>query len=162
MPEGPQIARLPAFDWFRRGFVAGVRCQIVCERPTADAGTIGFEIESAMQFAGAGTVGGGWFGGEQLFEQVLGGDRPDGLMIATGDARRPGLGLTAGTSPEVLAVELIEAGMAQAKFLSGGLRHQPPLPMVIENVPDERGRESFDQLPFFMAGRMSEADGFCA
>ena len=34
--------------------------------------------------------------------------------------------------------------------------------MVIENVPDERGRESFDQLQFFMIGRMSEADGFCA
>ena len=60
LPEGAQIAGLPAFDGLRRLLVAGVRGELVLLGPAADAGAVGFEVEAAQQFAGAGAVGGGW------------------------------------------------------------------------------------------------------
>ena len=83
LPEGAQIAHLPAFDGFGRGLVAGVRCQVIFDGPTADTGAVGFEIETAVEFAGARAVRQRRLGGEQLFEQDADGWRPGGLMIAT-------------------------------------------------------------------------------
>jgi len=60
LPEGAQVAGLPAFDGLRRLFVAGVRGELVLLGPAADAGAVGFEVEAAQQLAGAGAVGGGW------------------------------------------------------------------------------------------------------
>lgn len=62
LPERAQVADLPAFNWFWWGFVTGVRGELVGQSPTANTGPICFEIESAMEFAGSGAVGGGWFG----------------------------------------------------------------------------------------------------
>jgi len=61
LPERAQIAGLPAFDGFGGGFVAGVGSEIVLDGPAADAGAVGFEVEAAMEFAGAGAVGRRWF-----------------------------------------------------------------------------------------------------
>ena len=119
LPEGSQIAHLPAFDGFGRGFVAGVGCQVVLDGPTADTGAVGFKIESAEEFAGTSAVGDRGFDGEQFFKQVTCGGRPGGLMISAGDAWRPGLGLTLGTGPKVLAVEFVEARPGQTQLLGG-------------------------------------------
>ena len=89
LPEGTQIAHLPAFDRFGRGFVTRVGSQVIGDGPAADTGAVGFEIESAEEFAGTSAVGNRGFGGEQFFKQVTGGGRPDGLMISAGEAWRP-------------------------------------------------------------------------
>ena len=86
LPKGSQIADLPAFNGFGVLFVASVRSELVLDGPAADTGAVGLEIEAAMEFAGSGAVGGWRLGGEQFGQQ--GGDsrRPDGSMIAAGDA----------------------------------------------------------------------------
>ena len=61
MPESTQITGLPAFDGFGCGFVAGVGGEIVLDGPAANAGAVGFKIQSPVEFAGAGAVGGRWF-----------------------------------------------------------------------------------------------------
>ena len=62
LPERAVVACLPAFDGFANGFVASVGVELMSDGPTADAGTVGFEVEAAQQFAGAGAVGGGRLG----------------------------------------------------------------------------------------------------
>jgi hypothetical protein len=69
LPKRAIIAGLPAFDGFGRGFVAGVRGQLIFAGPAPDAGAIGLEVEPPMSFAGGGTVGGGRFGGQEFGEQ---------------------------------------------------------------------------------------------
>lgn len=110
LPERSQVAGLPAFDGFGGGFVAGIGGKLVLDGPAADAGAVGFEVEPTMEFAGAGAVGRGWFGGEEFFEQRENFRRPGGLMIAAGTSGRPRLGLALGTSTEILAVELVKTG----------------------------------------------------
>ena len=61
MPESAQIAGLPAFDGFGRGFVAGVGGELVLDGPAPDAGAVGFEAEAVLEFAGTGAVGRRWF-----------------------------------------------------------------------------------------------------
>ncbi len=114
LPEGAQIPHLPAFNGLGRDLVTGVGSQLILDGPAADTGAVGFKIEPAVEFAGTSAVGGRGFGREQLLKQVTRGGRPGGLMISAGDAGRPGLGLTLGTGPEVLAVEFVEARAGQA------------------------------------------------
>ena len=89
LPESAQVPDLPAFDGFGRGLVTGVGGQLVLNGPAADAGTVGFEVEAAVEFAGAGVVGGGRFGRKQFGEQGGGFSGPLGMMVAAGDAGRP-------------------------------------------------------------------------
>ena len=120
LPEGAQIPGLPAFDRFRRLLVTGVGGQLVLERPAADAGAVGQELETAVEFAGTGAVGGRGLGGEERGEQ--GGDLrgPVGMVIAAGAARGPGLGLAVGAGVEVLGIELVEAAACEAQFRGSG------------------------------------------
>jgi len=53
LPEGAPVADLPAFDGLGRLFVAGVGSQLVLDRPAADAGPVGVEVEATEQFTGA-------------------------------------------------------------------------------------------------------------
>ena len=64
----------------------------------------------------AGTVGGGRFGGEEFGEQ--GGDfgGPVRVVVAAGEAGRPGFGVALGAGAQVLAVEFVEAARAEAQF----------------------------------------------
>jgi hypothetical protein len=146
LPEGPQIAGLPAFDGFGRGFVAGVRGELVFEGPAANAGAVGFKIETAVEFAGTSAVGRGRFGSEEFVRQGQDLRRPSGMMIAAGKSGRPNLGLTFGASAEVLAVKFVEARPGQAQFpgrLTSGKR---VVPMAGQEVTDDGGRQAFDQL----------------
>jgi hypothetical protein len=116
LPEGTQIASLPAFDRFRRGFVAGVWGELVFDGPAANAGTVGFKIQTAVEFAGTSAVGRGWFGSEEFFKQGQDLRRSGGMMIATGNPGRPNRSLTFGAGAEVLAVKFVEARSGQAQF----------------------------------------------
>ena len=70
LPERPRVANLPAFDWFGRGFVAGVWRELVFDGPAADTGAVGWEVEPAVEFAGGGAVGRGWLGRKKLGQPV--------------------------------------------------------------------------------------------
>lgn len=85
LPEGGVIPGLPAFDGFAEGFVAGVGVEFVFDGPAADAGAVGFETEPAVEFAGDGAVGGGWFGGQKLGGQSDRFHRPGGMVISAGE-----------------------------------------------------------------------------
>jgi hypothetical protein len=61
LPERAVVACLLAFDGLANGLVAGVGVELRSAGPTADTGAVGFEVAAAVEFAGDGTVGGGWF-----------------------------------------------------------------------------------------------------
>jgi hypothetical protein len=130
--------------------------------PAADAGAVGFEVQPAEEFAGAGTVRGGRLGGEQRGE--LGGDRgrPVGLVIAAGVARDPGLGVAVGGDAQIGAVEFVEAGFGQLQFgLNAGGAELAGAELG-QHVANERRGQAMDQLEFFIGRRVGEEDGFCA
>jgi len=49
LPEGSEVAGLPAFDGFGWGFVAGVGGELVFDGPAADTGAVGFNLISAVE-----------------------------------------------------------------------------------------------------------------
>jgi len=116
LPKGTAVTGLPAFDGLAWGFVTGIWGELVGDGPAADTGAIGFEVAAAVQFAGAGTVGGGGFGGQELGEQGGNFGSPVWVVIAAGDPRRPGLALTGGAGLQVLAVEFVKARTRQAQL----------------------------------------------
>ena len=109
LPERPQIANLPAPDGFGRSFVTGVWCELVGQSPTADAGSVGFKVEPAKQFAGGGAIGGGRLGREELGQQGNDRSRPLRLMITAGNTGGPDVGLALSARSKVLAVKLVKA-----------------------------------------------------
>jgi hypothetical protein len=150
LPEGAVIAGLPAFDGFANGFVAGVGSQFVLEGPAADAGTVGFEVETTMEFAGDGAVGGGRFGSEELGDQ--GGDFgwPIRVVIATGAAWGPGLRVAGHAGAQVIGVKFVEAGARQSQFVGSGAGAELAGAVTVEQMPDEGSGQAFDQLLFFI------------
>ena len=146
LPECAIIADLPAFDWFGRGFEAGVGGPMVLESPASNTGAVGFEVEAAVQFAGGGAVGRGWFGREQFGKQGCHRGRPVGLMVATGEAGGPGLGVSLGAGTEILAVELVEAGQGKPQFTGGGRGVELALAMIVQDMTNEWGGQTFYQL----------------
>ena len=86
LPEGAEVAGLPAFDGFGRSFVAGVGGQLVFDGPAADAGAVGLELEPTVEFAGGGAVGGRGLGGEEFGEQGGDGVGPGRVVITAGAA----------------------------------------------------------------------------
>jgi hypothetical protein len=162
LPEGTVIAGLPAFDGFGRGFVAGVGGELVLARPAADAGAVGFEVEATVEFAGDGTVRARWLGGEESGGQGDGWGGPLRVMIAAGAAGRPGVGLAVRAGVEVSGVEFVEAGPAQAQFAGGGAGADLAGAITVKEVPDERCRQPFDQLQFFIGPKLTGEAGFFA
>ena len=84
--------------------------------PAADGGRIEVETESALDLAGGGAVAGGRLRGEQRLD--LG--RPRRRVLTAGDAGRPAGGLATRTGAEVIGVEFVKAGAADAEFSRGG------------------------------------------
>jgi hypothetical protein len=146
LPERAVVTGLPAFDGFGRGFVAGVRGQLVFEGPAPDAGAVGLEVEAPVQFAGGGAVGGGRLGGQELGEQRHDFIRPNGMVIAAGNTGRPNLDLTLGAGAEVLAVEFVEARPGQSQFPSRFPGREITGSMAGQEMTDEGSGQTFDQL----------------
>ena len=162
LPEGTVIAGLPAFDGFGRGFVAGVGREFVFERPAADAGAVGFEIEAAMEFADDSAVRTGRLGGEKLGDQCGDFGGPLGIMIAPGTTRSPGVGVASGASAQVIGVEFVEAGTGQPQFTGGGAGAEMAGAVAVEEMTDEGSGQTFDQLGFFMGPKIEENGRFIA
>ena len=150
LPEGSQIAGLPAFDRFGRGLVAGVRGELVFDGPAANAGAVGFKLEPAVEFAGAGAVGRGRFGSEKFFKQGQDLRRPGGMMITAGNAGRPNCGPTFGAGTEVLAVKFVEALAGQPQFTSRLGSGKFVVSMAGQNVTNEGRVQAVNQLWFFI------------
>ncbi len=83
LPKSAQLLGLPAFDRLQSFLIAGVGSESVLNRPAADTGAVGFELETPMQFTGRSAVGARGFRGEQLFEQLCDFGGPIGMMIPT-------------------------------------------------------------------------------
>jgi len=162
LPEGAVVAGLPAFDRLGRGFEAGVGGQIVLDGPAANAGAVGGEVEAAVEFAGGGAVGGGWFGGEQFGEQGDHRVRPVWTVITAGKSGGPSLEAVLGTSFEIVAVDFVKAGVGQIQFVGSLGCGKFSLPMRGQKMTDERHGQTFDQLQFFIMGRITEGNGFIA
>ena len=155
LPEGAEVAGLPAFDGFGRGFVAGVGGEFVLDGPAADAGAVGFEVEAAVEFAGGGAVGGRGLGGEEFGEQ--GGDfgGPLRLVVAAGAAGGPGCGPALGAGQQVVGAQLVEAADADAQFVGDRCGRKVALTGLSEEVADQWRGEAVSELEFFMARKMA-------
>jgi hypothetical protein len=162
LPKGAVVAGLPAFDGFGRGFVAGVRGELVFDGPAADAGAVGLEVQAAMQFAGDGAVRAGRFGGEEFGNQRDDFGGPLGMVIAPGTTRSPGIGVAGGAGAQVIGVEFVEAGTGQSQFEGGGASAEVAGAMTVEEMTDEWSGQTFDQLCFFIGPSLAEEGGFIA
>jgi hypothetical protein len=162
LPERAVIAGLPAFDGFGRGFVAGIRGELVLDGPAADAGTVGFEMKAAEQFTGDGAVGARRFGGEEFGDQSGDFGGPLRMVIATGESGRPGLRVAGGGGAEVLGVKFMEAGTCESQFAGSSAGADLAGAITVEEMTDERNGQSFDQLWFFIGPKITEEDGFFA
>lgn len=155
LPEGAVVAGLPAFDGFGRGFVAGVGSEFVFDGPATDAGAVGLEVQPTVEFAGDASVGARGFGGEEFGGE---GDRLGGplwVMVAAGEAGRPGVCVAVGAGVEVNGVEFVEAGTGQAQLSGGGAGADLTGAITMEEVTEERSGVTFDQLKFFIGPKVT-------
>ena len=162
LPEGSLVAGLPAFDGLGWGFVAGIRGELVFDRPATDAGAVGWAAQPAMEFAGDGAVRARRFGGEEFGDQRGDFGGPIGMVIATGTPRSPGVGVAVGAGAQVVGVEFVEAGTRQSQFAGGGASADLAGAITVKEMTDERSGETFDQLWFFIGPKLTEGGGFFA
>ena len=161
-PEGTEVAGLPALDGLGRLFGAGVGGEIVFEGPAADAGAVGFAVEAAEQFAGAGAGGGGRLGGEQRGE--LGEDRggPVGVVVAAGSLGCPGVGAALGAGEQVVGAPWVEAAGMNVQFEGRRLGREVSGTDFGEEVADQRGGQTRGEWLFFMGRKGGRRNGFYA
>ena len=155
LPERPVVAGLPAFDGFRRGFVAGVGSELVFQSPAADAGAVGFEAEAAMEFAGDGAVGGRRLGGEKFGGQCGDFRRPAREMITARQTGRPDLGAALSTGEQGVGAKLVEAAQADAQFQSDGLGREKAGAGLGEEMTDQWCSKAVSELELFMARKIA-------
>jgi len=155
LPEGPEVAGLPAFDGFGCGLVAGVGGQLVFDGPAADAGAVGFKLEATMEFAGGGAVGGRGLGGEEFGEQSGDFVRPRGAVVAAGAAGRPTGGFPLGAGPQVVGAQLVETADTDAQFGGERFGREAAGTGLGEEVADQWRCDAMDELEFFMARKMA-------
>jgi len=155
LPEGTVIAGLPAFDGFGSGFVAGVGGELMGDGPAADAGAVGFEVETTMGFTGRGAGGGRWLGGEQFGDQ--GGDfsGPFRLVIAARQTGRPGFGVALSAGEQVVRAQLVEATEADPQFERDGFRRKDAGASLGEEMADQWSGNTVGELEFFMARKLA-------
>jgi hypothetical protein len=80
-------------------------------------------------------------------------------MIATGEAGRPGVGLTLSAGAEVIGVEFVEAGAGQTEFAGGGTSAEKASAVTVEEMTDQRSGQTMDELCFFMRRSLPEKKG---
>ena len=131
---------------FGGGFAAAVAIPLVFDGPAASAGAVGFEVVSAVEFPGGRDVGGGWFAGQEFFQQGRHLRQPGGMMITSGNTGRPNLRLTDCAGTEVLSVKLLEARLGRAQFPGDCPSGKLVVSMADHEVADELGRQAFEQL----------------
>jgi hypothetical protein len=148
LPAGPVIAGLPAFDGLGSGFGASVGGELMGDGPAADAGAVGFEVETTMGFTGRGAVGGRWLGGEQFGDQ--GGDfsGPFRLVIAARQTGRPGFGVALSAGEQGVRAQLVEATEADPQFARDGFRRKDAGASLGEEMADQGRGNTVGELEF--------------
>jgi hypothetical protein len=68
------------------------------------------------------------------------------MMITTGEAGGPGVGLAVGTGVEILGIEVVEAGTGQAQLSGGGTGADLASAMTVEQLTNEWSGVTLDQL----------------
>ena len=92
---------------------------MVGDGPAAHGGGINLETETAVDFGGGAAIRRGRFGGEQFAQERLDASGPVRRVIAARSARRPERCRRVGGGVEIIGVELVEAGAAEAEFYDG-------------------------------------------
>jgi len=155
LPEGTVIAGLPAFDGFGSGFVAGVGGELMGDGPAADAGAVGFEVETTMSFTGGGAVRGRWLGGEQFGDQSGDFSGPFRLVIAARQTGRPGFGVALSAGEQVVRAQLVEASETDPQFERDGCRRKAAGASLGEEMADQWSGNTVGELGFFMARKLA-------
>jgi hypothetical protein len=78
------------------------------------------------------------------------------MMIAAGEAGRPGVGLAVGAGLEIFGVEFVEAGTGQAQLSGRGASADLAGAITGEEMTDERRGQTFEQLSFFIGPKITE------
>ncbi len=138
LPEGTEIADLPATDRFCGLFKTGIRSEVVSDGPAADRSTVGLEIKAARQLAGDSAVGGRRRGTQQASGQSEDIRWPWGAMVATRRTRLPKVRATIGTSAEIIGAKLVNAGFTHAQLRSDIRRGQLARAEAFKQMADER------------------------
>ena len=61
-----------------------------------------------------------------------------------------------GAGAEVVGVKFVEAGMSQSQFGGGTYGAEVSGAEAVEDMTDKWRRQTFDELKFFIAGRITE------
>jgi hypothetical protein len=111
-----------------------------------------------MDFGGGAAIGRGRFRGEQFAQERFDGDGPDGRVIAARSAGRPERRLRARGGAEIIGVEFVEAGAAEAEFFGGDGGGDFVAAESGEEFADQWSAETVSELTimFFKAARMRE------
>ena len=136
--------------------------QVLSPSPTTDGGRIDDTVQAAVNFGGGEAIGSRRFGREQLAQEWFHSHGPVGGMIAAGGAWRPEFPTGVGGSVEVVAVQLIESGAAQAEFFGGSSGGDFVAAKGGEDFTDQRSSEAMDELAivFFIAASMGAGGGY--
>ena len=131
-------------------------CQLVGDGPAAHGGGINLETETAVDFGGGAAIRRGRFGGEQFAQERLDASGPVRRVIAARSARRPERCRRVGGGVEIIGVELVEAGAAEAEFFGGDGGGDFVATESGEEFADQWSAETVSELSimFFKAARM--------
>jgi hypothetical protein len=81
------------------------------------------------------------------------------VMIATGEAGRPSVGMALGAGEQVVGAELVEAAEADAQFEGDRFGHKQAGAGLSEEMANERSCKTVDELlgelEFFMARKVT-------
>ena len=155
LPERTIVANWPAFDGFEGLFVAGVRSELGCAGPAADAGTVSCAVEATVAFTGGGAGGGGRFGGQELGAQGGNFRRPSGVVGTAGAPGRPGLGVALGAGAQIVGAPLIDAAQAQAQFQGQRGGREPAGTGLGEERTDQRCGDTVREWQFFITRKVA-------
>lgn len=130
--------------------------QLLREGPATHRGGIDEEAQPPLDFGGGAAIRGGRFGREQFAQEGGGAVRPGGSVITTGGSRPPAIRVVVGDAPEIVAVEFVEAGAAQAELVRGGESGDFVAAEGGEDFADQRSTQTVRELAimFFIAARM--------
>ncbi|TNC94765.1 MAG: hypothetical protein FD118_4209 [Rhodocyclaceae bacterium] len=156
LPERADFQALPAADRGGRARRRSGMRQLMGEGPAAHGGGIDLEAQTAVDFGGGAAIGGRRLGGEQFAQERLDASGPVRRVIAARGAGRPERHLRAREGVEIIGVELVEAGAAEAEFFGGDGGADFVAAERGEDFADQGSAETVGELTimFFKAARI--------
>ena len=159
LPEGADFQALPAAQRSGRTWGREWMVQVLCDGPATHGGGINEEAQPTMDFGGGAAIRGGRFGREQLAQERCGAVRPVGSVITPGGSRHPAVLVVVCDAPQIIAVEFVEAGAAQAELVRSGEGGDFIAAESGEDFTDQRSTQTVRELTimFFIAARMAKS-----